>query len=134
MNAFLQAYVVAALWSTNDNADESGGEPLDKNYSHHDIAQETMTQMAADCEKFISENEKWLTPEHCLKPSYEQGSLRDPVMARAGHDFWLTRNRHGCGFWDGDWSEEAGKALTDAAHKFGEVNLEVGDDKKIYSL
>lgn len=22
---------------------------------------------------------------------------------RIGHDFWLTRNGHGAGFWDGDW-------------------------------
>lgn len=26
-----------------------------------------------------------------------------PGAAHAGHDFWLTRNGHGSGFWDGDW-------------------------------
>jgi hypothetical protein len=51
---------------------------------------------------------------------------------RAGHDFWLTRNGAGAGFWDGDWSEEVGKRLTDASKSFGEVNLYVGDDGKIY--
>ena len=39
----------------------------------------------------------------------------------AGHDFWLTRNGHGAGFWDGDWQEPAAAALTAAAHAFGEV-------------
>jgi hypothetical protein len=38
---------------------------------------------------------------------------------RAGHDFWLTRNRHGAGFWDGDWSDDAGRRLTANAHPYG---------------
>ena len=24
---------------------------------------------------------------------------------RIGHDFWLTRNGHGAGFWDGGWND-----------------------------
>jgi hypothetical protein len=51
----------------------------------------------------------------------------------AGHDFWLTRNGHGAGFWDGDLSEDVGNALTEAAKKFGECHLYVGDDGQIYT-
>ena len=40
LDEFLDAYVTAALWSTNDNADDSGGEPLDLNYDASDIAPE----------------------------------------------------------------------------------------------
>ena len=50
----------------------------------------------------------------------------------AGHDFWLTRNGHGAGFWDGDWPEEAGERLTEAAEKTGYMELYVGDDGFIY--
>jgi hypothetical protein len=50
-----------------------------------------------------------------------------------GHDFLLTRNGHGCGFWDGDWPEEAGERLTAAAEKCGEFNLYVGDDGLLYA-
>lgn len=55
-----------------------------------------------------------------------------PVMGRPR--FWLTRCGHGCGFWDGDWSEPAATILTDAAHAFGNVDLYVGDDGKIYAM
>jgi len=114
---FLEAYVEAALWSSTDESDESGGEPLDANYSADDIAPEAQKQMKADCEKFIKESGEL---------------LEDADMSDAGHDFWLTRNRHGAGFWDGDWPEEAGKALTELSHKFGEQDMYVGDDGKIY--
>jgi hypothetical protein len=48
------------------------------------------------------------------------------------HDFWLTRNHHGAGFWDGDYPEPLGKQLTELAHSYGECELYVGDDSKIY--
>jgi hypothetical protein len=48
---------------------------------------------------------------------------------QGGHDFWLTRNGHGAGFWDGDWPEEVGKRLTEASKKYGEVYLYVQDGK-----
>ncbi len=75
--------------------------------------------MAADCAKFISENDTLL---------HDGGKEPD----QAGHDFWLTRNGHGAGFWDGDWPEEIGKKLTAAAKKFGETDLYVGDDGKLH--
>lgn len=42
---------------------------------------------------------------------------------QAGHDFWLTRNHHGAGFWDGDYPEPEGTELTKLSHSFGEVWL-----------
>ena len=53
-------------------------------------------------------------------------------MAGHGHDFWLTRNRHGAGFWDRGYPEAIGKALTDAAHAEGSADWCVGDDGNIY--
>lgn len=49
-----------------------------------------------------------------------------------GHDFWLTRNHHGAGFWDRGLSNGRGKILTDIAHSFGELILYVGDDGQIH--
>lgn len=112
---FLQAYIVAALWSSMDESTPEGGEPLDKNYGPDDLAPETLARMRADCERFLAEN----------------ASDVEGDDEQAGHDFWLTRNHHGCGFWDGDWPE-AGDRLTAASHRFGEVNLYVGDDGLIY--
>ena len=44
----------------------------------------------------------------------------------AGHDFWLSRNGHGAGFFDGDWPENGDK-LQAAAEKYGQVDLQVDD-------
>jgi hypothetical protein len=48
-----------------------------------------------------------------------------------GHDFWLTRNGHGAGFWDGELGD-IGDRLTEASKAFGEVCLTVCDDGEIY--
>jgi hypothetical protein len=128
LDEFTRAYVETALWSSNDNSTESGGEPLDANYSIEDIAPDTLAQMVDDCRKFQAAHGHLLTDEHCLRYGPDFG-----IDGRAGHDFWLTRNGHGAGFWDGDWSAEADAILTPAAEAFGELDLYVGDDGRIYS-
>lgn len=126
LDPFTRAYIEAALWSTTDNADESGGEPLDANYTTKDIAPETLAQMIEDCKEFqaahadliaagsLHANNQWTAEEY------------------AGHDFWLTREGHGAGFWDGAWPEPAATTLTDAAHAYGSFDLYVGDDGQIH--
>jgi hypothetical protein len=116
METFLEAYIEAALWSSNDESTPQGGEPLDKNYGPEDLAPETLQSMKADCDKFQAENAQDIAGHE----------------AQAGHDLWLTRNFHGCGYWDGDWPE-AGDRLTEACRAFPEVSLYVGDDCLIYS-
>ena len=49
-----------------------------------------------------------------------------------GHDFWLTRNGHGAGFWDRDLP--FGDDLSQLAEAFGPCELYEGDDGLIYSL
>lgn len=57
--------------------------------------------------------------------------VADAVDSPAGaHDFWLNRNGHGAGFWDGDW--EKGDELSDASHTFGSCDIYVGDDGKLH--
>jgi len=120
---FTLAYIECALWSTNDESDESGGNPLDDNYGPEDIVAETLEIMLADCKRFQEENAADIAagPDG---PGYS-------AAERAGHDFFLTRNGHGCGFWDGDWPEEVGARLTEAAKNFGDVWLCVGDNGMI---
>lgn len=117
VDAFTQQYIRTALWSTNDQSDENtGGEPLDKNYTSNDIEEATLAAMLRDCKVFKEEN------------------AADIIVnaSRAGHDFWLTRNGHGAGFWDGDWPENVGERLTKAAEAFGTFDLCLGDNKRIY--
>jgi len=48
-----------------------------------------------------------------------------------GHDFALTRNRHGAGFWDLGLGE-LGDRLTEAANVYGSVDVYLGDDDQVY--
>lgn len=125
---FFKAYVQCALWSSTDNADESGGEPLDKNYNINHIGGKTLGQMSFDCEEFRLANAADL--------EFVQ-SFNMCDMAKAGHNFWLNRNRHGSGFWDEYFgTDEALRAaftrLSNASKAFGCFNLYVGDNGMIY--
>ena len=125
LDEFTRGYIRAALWSSNDESTPSGGEPLDKNYSPDDIAFSALEKIILDCRKFQSDNAGILA-----KVSYPKNDSTD--LAHAGHDFWLTRNGHGAGFWDGDLPEEIGDALTKASKAHGEFSLYFGEDGLIY--
>jgi hypothetical protein len=110
-NRFYNAYVEVALWSSTSD----DGTPLDE--VEAEFSAETEDKMKSDCLRFYRTNEEDIGLE----------------QERAGQDFWLTRNRHGAGFWDGDWDEDVGERLTKAAYAFGETALYLGDDGLIYS-
>ncbi len=117
---FFNAYVEAALWSSYGD----DGEPLDATYTVDDIADESLAAMEQDCQAFWRANHEDL------------GQYRDPKYGAeelGGHDFWLTRNGHGAGFWDRDLPDDVGKRLTEAAKVFGEDDLYLGDDGRIYN-
>jgi hypothetical protein len=125
----LDAYIGAALFSTNDESTPDGGLPLDQNYSRDDIADETIKAMRADVEKFAREN--GATVAACLgrRGRYAR---QDPDWSLAGYHFWMERSGSGVGFEDGDWPEPEAKVLAKAARAFGTHVLYVGDDKRIH--
>jgi len=130
MDDFTTAYLEAALWTSDDETNpEQGGQPLDSNYSNDDIEAETLAEMIEDCRKFQEDNVELIIDDNVAVESDHS------CDARAGHDFWLTRNGHGAGFWDGDWTEPAATELTDAAQKFGEYNITAtGKGGKVYKM
>lgn len=115
-NPFLVAYLACALWSSNDESTPEGGEPLDRNYDISDIHLDSLLKAVDDCERFKREAGKLLK------------GIPDDV---AGHDFWLTRNGHGAGFWDRGLGE-LGDSLTKLCKGFGEVTAIIGDDKMVH--
>jgi hypothetical protein len=126
LDEFTKSYIEAALWSTNDESDQSGGEPLDKNYGRENIAPETLKAMAQDCLRFQQENAEDLA-------QYDLGHSEWSAAEQGGHDFWLSRNGHGAGFFDRDsLPEDVRDRLQDVARRWGEVNLYVGDDGLIH--
>lgn len=66
---------------------------------------------------------------------YEAHSGKWDDDSQAGHDFWLTRQGHGAGFWDRapDVYGEHADILTSAAKSAGQVDAYVGDDGFIHA-
>lgn len=108
LDAFVLGYLECAVWA------EDMGEV-------ENIHGGTLARMVIDCEEFQRQSVSDLEA-YCA-------SIDRRTMGHAGHDFWLTRNRHGAGFWDRhDVPNDVGKRLTDAAHAFGPFSLYLGDD------
>lgn len=127
---FLRGYAEAALWTSTDESredGEDGGDPLDAKYSVDDISDGTLARMAADCERFQADNAADLAEYATLMSDRLRMSDGSPDE-HAGHDFWLTRNGHGCGYWDRDIGA-VGERLTEACKQFGEVYLMVEGDE-----
>ena len=113
-NKDVTEYLITALWSSIDDE----GNPLDDNYTVRDVSKLATNQAKKDLNKFWSKAKNLLADD--------EGSREWT------HDFWLTRNGHGSGFWDGDWDN--GDELTKIAEKMGEVELYVGDDGVIHQM
>lgn len=109
---FLDGYLKAALWSSTDD----NSEPLDKNYNLEDFSETALEIARKDCAAFQEANAT---------------DLEDIDCEQAGHDFWLTRNHHGAGFWDRGHGAK-GDRLTEAAHVYGSVDLFVAANGLIY--
>ena len=108
-------YIAAALWSsTNNNGDSF--EYL--NYSKEDISPRSYLQQYRDWVHFTDEYKNLL----------DHSGLSPEQIA---HDFWLTRARHGAGFWDRGIGQ-IGEALTHAAQLWGAPYVYVGDDGKVH--
>lgn len=112
---FFASYLETLLWSSNDESDNRGGEPLDQNYCVENIHPDSLKTLREECVSFFR----------------KYSHLIDDRFELAGHDFWLTRNRHGAGFWDGDWGG-VGDELTKACSEFNELFPYVGDDNMIH--
>lgn len=117
LDSFTQGYIEGAFFTIDEDLAD---------FAFSDLAPETLAEIISDCADFQKANEA------LLQRAYDMGEAQGHYHAqRAGTDYWFTRNRHGAGFWDRDLGE-VGDELTDAAHKDGETDLYLGDDKKLY--
>ena len=108
LSAFVRAYLECVLFTDNDESDESGGEPLDRNYSIEAFDEDSIARARADCEAF----------QTIMADDLELTGCDDE---QAGHDFWFTRNGHGVGFWDRGYDKPIAERLTAMCKRFGEV-------------
>lgn len=103
---FFDAYVECALWARPEVEDDP--QPGDT-YEIDDIEPAALESMRADCESFYND------------PELADDLWRlDP--ASCGHDFFLSRNGHGAGFWDRGHGERS-ERLHAAAKVYGTQEL-----------
>jgi hypothetical protein len=117
LDAFTQGYI-EAMFFTECHADNPDLEY--KTLSH--LSPLSWKEITKVCKEFQETNHE------ALQIYYKLGRSE----AHAGHDFWLTRNGHGAGFWDGG-NDVAYTELTDGAHLHGECYVYLGDDGLIYT-
>lgn len=96
-------YLVTALWSTTGYDDKH----LDARFSISDISEEFKQRALNDCSVIYSLIEHLITED-------------EMDLETIGHDFWLTRNYHGAGFWDGDYKN--GDEITKIVHSYFSEN------------
>jgi hypothetical protein len=129
------ALAATLLWSST--ADD--GEPLDRCYCAGDIAADDLERLTAEFDAFTDAADAALDAAMAageLPPWFDpsEHSLHDLGPNNEGqleHDYVLTRNHHGAGFWDGDWCA-MGETLTALAGTLPELEPLVGDDGQIY--
>jgi hypothetical protein len=118
----IDGYTECALWSESCRGtvehEDCDGEDCDKSLSHDlnldesDLTDDSHLNITADVVAFLNKGED-------ERPDIFEGM--NP--AQIGHDFWLTRNRHGAGFWDRGLGER-GDWLSDIARAYGDAVLE----------
>ena len=118
----LQGYLESLVWTgTLDfmtGTHEQGGEcltsgSLDNVYSVDDLTPDVVAAATSDVDSFIEQVGEylkyWELPDHL-------------TASQLGHDFNLTRNHHGAGFWDRGYGE-LGDWLTRVAQAMGSQSL-----------
>ena len=108
LREFITGYIECLLWSSSDD----NGESLE----FYNLSKSAHEKCVNDCREFITGN---------LDDLQEYAGALS--WGNAGHDFWLTRNGHGAGFWDRGL-DALGERLTKAAHDFGGIDPYLNDD------
>ena len=109
----VQHYVACALWASTDF---DSGEPLDQDHTLESVAPEALDQIASDLDDF-----------YLLAGNLIAGL----TVEQTAQDLFLTRNGHGCGFWDRGLGA-VGDQLTKLAKSLGSSDPYVGDDQRVY--
>lgn len=100
---FLNGYLICAAWA--------------EELEDFDFTKKEKKKAKIECEEFINENQSLLIDyAHKMQTGEYSG------FELAGHDFWLTRNWHGVGFWDRGL-DELGEKLTTACEKYGQISV-----------
>lgn len=120
LDAFTQGYIEAMFFTETGTGDDAEDDL--EHASFAELAPETLERIRRDCADFQEGNANHL------------GAFKEITgrpIDHAGHDFWLTRNGHGAGFWDRG-AGRIGDTLSSACKIYGGVDLYRGDDGLLY--
>lgn len=120
IDSFTAGYIEALLWSSVVLVD---GDHV--NADTYEMSTAGADACRADCRAFCTAHAALIEKATSVGDDYD--------ASHAGHDFALTRNGHGAGYWDRDTlPQDMSDALTIAAQACGEVNL-YEQDGEIYT-
>lgn len=114
LSDFAKGYVEAMFFTNGDTGYDN--ESLLNDLGVEKLTREAVKNIARDCAAFQNANAQNLELMIGNDDGYDE--------ARAGNDFWFSRQGHGVGYSDRDLGEP-GEALQDAARQFGEAYPEV---------
>ena len=134
LDRFRKAYIGIALedFEAYLRDDPERGTPPDSGLYADDLDDDTYDEIAAECAVFWNRNRAYILG--CgVNNNYDNNGGRWSIEERAAHDFYLTRNGHGAGFWDRPelWGYHKDR-LTQDSEWFGPTNFEIGDDGIVY--
>jgi hypothetical protein len=121
----VDGYLRAALWTWSDAEGHAPFGAEDDSDLRTIFPTEAIVWASVDCIAFlreVAEQSYFVTGEEGWPEAYE--ALVDMEPHQAGHDFWLTRERHGGGFWDRGLGA-GGDRLAEAAKAYGDPGLSV---------
>lgn len=117
-----RSYAETMLWATTkyDEYPDCDKSYDSLGYSTQDISKDAWRKIREDCEGFLE-----------LVRDDEAAAYEELVMdlERAGHDFFLTRERHGANFRDGHWQNS--NLFWKWAITFGSVDLYVNSNGEV---
>lgn len=122
IDAIVDGYLDCQLWAQHDSSTEErmeSGECLDANYGRYDISDEYVEKIREELTEVIVSHP--LAVRMYLAAHERIGYNRNELF---GHDFYLTREGHGAGFWDrglgelGDYLTKITKAYGSAEELF----------------
>jgi hypothetical protein len=120
LDAFTRAYVECALWLADENPAPGEWARFEEFYPR--LSEEALQEMIEDCRQFQADE------KNLLEITYQYSGYE---VSQAGHDFYLSRNGHGAGYFDRGLSY-VGDRLQKAARIWGTSELYEGDDGKLY--
>lgn len=110
VSAFASGYIDCAVWLA----------PEEDNISGDDLSPDVLNTLASQADEFAS------SFRDLLDIANNEGR-NDEYL---GHDFFLTRNGHGAGFWDRGLS--VGEELSNMARPYGECGIYRGDNGEVF--